>query len=337
MLPIYNGIGILADNPASPLSGNKGFKLKPYIDGAIDDKRGGLIGFGSAYSNFLLSLALNCHQVGLQSIGIVCGDEQAARALNPVLSIAKACGMRFQFVSRQEYRLRHSADYANALVEKYPGFSIVPEGGSSSEAAVNCGELIQGYRDNSYSNTHWLIAAGTGATGAGVAAAMLPTQRAFVVSVTNDAEVPANIRTLAQSICAQQSEQSTTEQQPDCVLDQRLNIVSAVRPPRFGKLDRDLCFIVSECHEATGILLDPVYTVRVLQTYDQLRKQESAYDGAPVLVHTGGLSGWLAQPETLNGWLSKSTMQAIERLHDCYHQLPDNCGDIDFAAGDTDV
>ncbi len=324
MFPLYNDVGILADKPESPLSGNKGLKLGPHVHAALQSKQNGLIGFGSAYSNFLMSLALDCHRVGLQSIGIISGEELARRPLNPVLAIAKACGMQLHFVSRAQYRLRHSPEYIVQLQAQHPGFSVVPEGGSTLAAATACGELIRQYREATGINTQWLVAAGTGATSAGVAAAMSPTQQALVISVTNDTNVPAAIKQQAQAIWRKQN---AVVSHCDNELTQRITILPCKRPPRFGKLDRELCRIVSECHDATGILLDPVYTVRVLQTFSQWRSVNNACDVFPVLIHTGGLSGWLAQPGVVHQWLGSATVQAIEKVCDTYRQLPDNASE----------
>lgn len=316
MFPLYNGVGIHADTLYSPLAGNKRLKLEPHVQAALQTDQQGLIGFGSAYSNFLLSLALACHQAGLRATGIVCGEELADNQLNPVLSIAQACGMAFKFVSRGEYRQRQSPEYIHQLVLDNPGFSVVPEGGSTLAAATACGAMISCVREPAPETTLWLIAAGTGATSAGVAAAMLPVEQAWVVSVTNDASVSGQIRRWAQQILLGQGAQGAADS-----LAERLRISNASRPPRYARLDRELCWIINECHEQTGILLDPVYTVRVMREFVQLNARP-ANEIRPVLIHTGGLSGWLGQPESVNQWLDGAVTRAIEQLGDAYHQLP---------------
>ena len=116
------------DQSRSPLGGNKGLKLKPHLIQAADTRACGLIGFGGAYSNFILSLALACHQAGLACIGIIRGDEladQTQHSRNLLLQVAERLGMTLEFVSRSEYRERHSADTITKLRKRYPGFIVV--------------------------------------------------------------------------------------------------------------------------------------------------------------------------------------------------------------------
>ncbi|MFN7845680.1 MAG: 1-aminocyclopropane-1-carboxylate deaminase/D-cysteine desulfhydrase, partial [Bacteroidota bacterium] len=57
------------------VSGNKWFKLKKNIAQVQTLQKNGMITFGGAYSNHIAATAKACNVYGLQSIGIIRGDE----------------------------------------------------------------------------------------------------------------------------------------------------------------------------------------------------------------------------------------------------------------------
>jgi len=135
-------IKVLLNDPESPLGGNKACKLRPHLQQAQSAGYRGLLGFGGAYSNFILSLALAGRANGFATIGIIRGDEiphLPQEKQSQVLAAAAAAGMQLHFVNRSTYRQRSSATMLASLVEQFPGFLIVPEGGSSIDAARACG------------------------------------------------------------------------------------------------------------------------------------------------------------------------------------------------------
>lgn len=306
-------VGILYDHHCrSPLGGNKGLKLKPHLQLAADTQARGVIGFGGAYSNFILSLAVACHQADLTCIGIIRGEEladQTRHRRNLSLELAERLGMTLDFVTRSEYRERHSTDMIASLCKRYPGYVVIAEGGSSLEAAQSCGDLINRFNceaSTTDDTTHWLVAAGTGATAAGIAAHMRTEQSLIAVTVTKDPAVPKRVLQWAEQL----SKDAAT----------RIRTVPVTQPPAYGRLDQAHCNTISDCFEQTGILLDPVYTVRALHTFLHTPLNE-VFDGdvvKPTLLHTGGLSGWLGLQSDWKNWLSTNVLTAIEQLHDDY-------------------
>ncbi len=309
-------VGILYDRDCrSPLGGNKGLKLKPHLLQATGTRARGLIGFGGAYSNFILSLAVACHQADLPCIGIIRGDElvdQARYKRNLSLELAERLGMTLDFVTRREYKERYSTDTISRLRKRYPGYIVLAEGGSSLEAAQSCGDLINsinGETSTTENTTHWLVAAGTGATSAGIAAHMRTEQSLIAVTVTKDPAVPNRVLQWAEHLSND--------------LVTRIRTVPAIQPPAYGRLDKAHCNTINDCFEQTGILLDPVYTVRALHTLLYMPLNELLHSDVikPTLVHTGGLSGWLGLQRDWKNWLSTNVLTAIEQLHDDYLSL----------------
>ncbi|MFI9581489.1 1-aminocyclopropane-1-carboxylate deaminase/D-cysteine desulfhydrase [Streptomyces sp. NPDC052236] len=168
------------------LPGNKWRKLAPNLRAA-----GGrpLLTFGGAYSNHLRATAAAGRLLGFPTVGIVRGDELAARPLNPSLSQCAADGMRLVFVDRTTYREKDVPEVRERILG-YVGdardprdardFYVVPEGGSNALAAQGCAALGHELHDPGADTIDVVaVACGTGGTLAGLAAGLGPGQRAI--------------------------------------------------------------------------------------------------------------------------------------------------------------
>jgi len=301
-------IKALLNNPESPLGGNKACKLRPHLHQAQTVGYRGLLGFGGAYSNFILSLALAGRDAGLATVGIIRGDEIPGlprEQQSQVLAAASTAGMQLHYVSRSTYRERTNPAMLTELAEQFPGFMIVPEGGSSFDAARACSALIP---DDTEAEdiTHWAVAAGSGATCAGIAAACARHQKVLALAVVKDPELETKATAWAKLLASEGTDLGATE---------RLQWVSSFSSTGFGQLDRRLCEIINDCFESSGVLLDPVYTVRVLHSLAKLAGQGS-FDATDriALIHTGGLTGWLGMQRQWKAWLSDRVLQKIASL-----------------------
>ena len=300
---------VLLNDPESPLGGNKACKLRPYLQQAQSAGYRGLLGFGGAYSNFILSLALAGRANGFATIGIIRGDEipdLPPEKQSQVLAAAAAAGMQLHFVNRSTYRQRSSATMLASLVEQFPGFLIVPEGGSSIDAARACGALLPDDADAG-DITHWVVAAGSGATCAGIAAACTPPQKVLAITVVKDPDLQSKATAWAEELASQSGN-------PD--IAERLLWVNSGSSASFGQLDRHLCDIINDCFESSGVLLDPVYTVKALHSLGNLAAQgEISATDRIALIHTGGLTGWLGMRQEWKAWLSDRVLHKIASLH----------------------
>ena len=91
------------------VSGNKYRKLKYNVQEALSKGYKRLITFGGAYSNHIAATAYAGKMIGIETIGVIRGDELAsAVATNPTLHFAHECGMQFHFVTREDFRLKHT-------------------------------------------------------------------------------------------------------------------------------------------------------------------------------------------------------------------------------------
>ena len=76
-----------------------------------------ILTFGGAYSNHIAATSFAANEKGFNSIGIIRGVETLP--LNDTLSFAKQNGMELHYVSRQEYRQKHSSDFIEKLKDNW--------------------------------------------------------------------------------------------------------------------------------------------------------------------------------------------------------------------------
>ncbi|MFJ3199497.1 1-aminocyclopropane-1-carboxylate deaminase/D-cysteine desulfhydrase [Streptomyces sp. NPDC086989] len=180
------------------LPGNKWRKLAPNLRAALAGGFPGVVTFGGAYSNHLRATAAAGRLLGMESVGIVRGDELAGRPLNDSLARCAADGMRLHFVTRSEYRRKAEPEVLARLLAQAGAASsyVVPEGGSNALALQGCAELGRELRG---ACDVVAVACGTGGTLAGLAAGLALGQRALGVPVLAGGFLEAEIRSLQQA------------------------------------------------------------------------------------------------------------------------------------------
>lgn len=186
-------------HPALP--GNKWRKLAPNLRAALTAGAGTLLTFGGAHSNHLRATAAAGRMLGLSTVGVVRGDELAARPRNASLARCEADGMRLHFVSRADYRRRAEPEFLTSLLPRLGhaddgGTFLIPEGGSNSLAVQGCralGHELRGRTDVA------AVACGTGGTLAGLAAGLAPSQRALGIPVLRGGFLGSDVRSLQRS------------------------------------------------------------------------------------------------------------------------------------------
>ena len=140
------------------VSGNKWYKLKYYLQEAVDKNYRSILTFGGAYSNHVVATACAAKEAGLKSIGIIRGEKPVHMSFT--LSDAVAEGMQLEFMSREDYKSKSEPKFLKELTEKYPNALIVPEGGAGELGVRGSKEMLDGINHIEY--THILCAIGTG-------------------------------------------------------------------------------------------------------------------------------------------------------------------------------
>ena len=310
-------IFLVAAELHNPLAGNKHLKLQPWLQRVKAEGSKGLIGVGGAWSNFILSLALASNQAGIACAGIIRGAEhQPAQNYSPsqstaMLQDAALAGMKLHFVSRAEFRRRAEPAWQQQWLAAYPDYLYVPEGGSSLDSARACRALMP----QNLNATHWVIAAGTGATAAGLLAAIPVTDNLLVINISGDQKLQQQVLDWSTTLYLEGQMKGELIAQSAAEITARVTF-PAHQQPRFGKLTAGLCELANNCFEQTGILLDPVYTVKAMQQVQWMLQCGEFQAGARIaLIHTGGLQGWRGYLNGYSSFLSQGVREYIDSLY----------------------
>ncbi|WP_303312434.1 1-aminocyclopropane-1-carboxylate deaminase/D-cysteine desulfhydrase [Hymenobacter sp. BT730] len=274
---------LLRDDLTHPiLPGNKWRKLKYNL---LEARRLGhhtLLTFGGAYSNHLAAVAAAGKLTGLHTIGVVRGEELGngpANALNPTLDQAVADGMQLLYLDRATYRRKQEpAVLANLLQQTGPAY-IIPEGGSNALALPGCAELVTELRSQTAFD-YLCVACGTGGTLAGLLTGLHGTEEAVGVAALKGGEfLRAEIDALTQATTGQ--------------IFANYDLQTAYHAGGYARFSPELLAFIQGFQERHGVLLDPLYTGKLLWgVLDLLTKGYFAPGSTVVAIHTGGLQGW---------------------------------------------
>lgn len=259
-------------------SGNKQFKLAENLSLWKSQGVRRVLSFGGAWSNHLHALALHTRLAGIESVGVVRGDEQVS---NRMLQSAVDNGMRVHFVSREQYRARHDVAFCEQLAKRMVCDAWLAEGGSNRLAVSGCrllGEkLLQHKELGDDGRLVIVVPVGTGATLAGIASACSDKAQVIGFQVVRDQLVAARIGDWLTD-CAPQVK--------------NWSIHNQITTPRYGTADDALLRFILEFFEDTGVCLDPVYTGKVMRQITSPEFIETLpADTHLVFLHTGGLVG----------------------------------------------
>ena len=120
--------------------------------------------------------------MGLNSIGIIRGEENLP--LNNTLAFAESCGMKLQYITREEYRHKNEELFIQNLHDQFGDFYLIPEGGTN-ELAVKGVEEFGEALINEVDFDFLCLPVGTGGTMAGLVRGMKGTKNILGFSVLN--------------------------------------------------------------------------------------------------------------------------------------------------------
>ncbi len=252
------------------VSGNKYRKLKYNLAEAINKNNICLLTFGGAYSNHIAAVAAAGLEMGLETIGIIRGEELVDRmAGNPTLSFAKSKGMQLHFVSREEYKKKTDLKFINFLREKFGEFYLIPEGGTNALAVKGCEEILN---ESDLDFDYICTPVGTGGTIAGLINASGPDQTVIGFSSLKGTFQKEIIESFATK--------------------RNYYLTDAYCFGGYAKIDSQLIRFINEFKKNNEIPLDPIYTGKMMYGIFDLLKQGYFKENSRILaVHTGGLQG----------------------------------------------
>ena len=252
------------------VSGNKIFKLKYYLESALNEKKQRLITFGGAYSNHLVATAFAAQQNGLKALGYVRGE--APEKLSDTLSDCLNYGMELKFVPRLDY----DALQLNAIKRENTDAVVIPYGGHGRLGAMGAKEILAFETAQNFDTI--MASCGSGTMGAGLLAAMNNNQKLFLFSaVKNNFSIEAEIK----SVLLKEE-----------YLNKSFEINHHYHFGGFAKKDEILLDFMNAFYKETAIPTDFVYTGKlVFAMNDMIQKQLIPGGSTILLIHSGGLQG----------------------------------------------
>jgi 1-aminocyclopropane-1-carboxylate deaminase len=268
------------------ISGNKYRKLKYNLIEAQNTKQHTLLSFGGAYSNHIAAVAAAGKEFGFKTIGVIRGEELSTKiSENATLSYAQDCEMQFKFVSREAYRTKTSLKFINSLKTEFGDFYLIPEGGTNDLAVKGCEEILT---DNDVFFDIVCCSVGTGGTISGLINASSPHQKII--------GFPALKGDFLQNDISKFTPKSNWELNTDYHFG------------GYAKINSELVEFINKFKVEHNILLDPIYTGKMMFGLFDLIKKNHFQKGTKILaIHTGGLQGI----EGMNAYLKQKTMPLI--------------------------
>jgi 1-aminocyclopropane-1-carboxylate deaminase len=259
------------------ISGNKWRKLKYLLKKAQAENKNHLVTFGGAFSNHLLATAGAAALFGFKATGFVRGD----KVDNEMLFMCRMHGMNLIFADRESYRDKHAlfnhhfADDVNAF--------FIDEGGASPEAARGCSELVAELTET---YDHLFCACGTGTMAAGIINGLQTRQlttQMHCIPVFKNGDF---LREAIDGLLLQARE---------------YKLHTDYHFGGYGKVNPELISFIKSFVAETGILIDPVYTGKMLYAIYDMAARGQFEPGSKILaVHSGGIWGLLGMKDKFN-------------------------------------
>jgi len=252
------------------VSGNKFRKLKYNLLQAKAENQNTILTFGGAFSNHIAAVAYAGKEQGFQTIGIIRGDELFDKIdENPTLKFAQSCGMFFKFVSREEYRSKSEISFLEDLKEEFGTYHLIPEGGTNGLAIKGCEEILI---ESDSEFDYICCAVGTGGTISGIINSSKPHQKVLGFPALKGNFLQDEIRNF--------------------VLNDNWELITDYHFGGYAKVSEELILFMNQFTLENKILLDPVYTAKmVFGITDMIKNNYFAANSKILIIHTGGLQG----------------------------------------------
>ncbi len=259
------------------VSGNKWRKLSKNLDQAKKAGAQTLVTFGGAYSNHIYATAAAAREAGFSSAGIIRGDELSAD--NFTLRSARNMGMDLIFTDRTTYRDKQRL--VERFRDRWESPYFLPEGGTNCLAVEGCREIVnEEVRDMDVV----AVPAGTGGTMAGIIAAMPENKKVLGFSALKGNFLENEVQRLLD----------------ECAVKSRADweVIDDDHTGGYARVTAELLHFISEFKAENNILLDPVYTGKMMLGLKKMI-QAGAFrkDTKICAIHTGGLQGWNGMKE----------------------------------------
>ena len=255
------------------ISGNKWRKLKYNLIDAHHNGYSRILTFGGAFSNHIFAAAAAGAACEIDTIGIIRGE--ILEPLNPTLTQAAAWGMKLVSVTRQEFKRKTDHEFLSVLKEIYGEFYLIPEGGSNTLALKGSAEMA----DVCDKFDYWCLACGTGGTLAGLVSGLTDQEKVLGFAALKGGQfLVDDIKTLLEKA--------------NIYPTSAWELVHDYHFGGYAKISEELIAFIQEFKKSYGIILDPIYTAKMMFGVIDMIKEGSFPANSRILaIHTGGLQG----------------------------------------------
>jgi 1-aminocyclopropane-1-carboxylate deaminase/D-cysteine desulfhydrase-like pyridoxal-dependent ACC family enzyme len=256
------------------ISGNKWFKMKYNIAEMMDSGIDTLVTFGGAYSNHIHAVAEAGDIFGFNTIGLIRGEEHLP--LNSTLEFAVSKGMELHYVDRISFRKRDTEEFTEWISNKFGKVYILPVGGSNSLAVKGCAEIINKI---DYDFDYICCACGSGGTLAGLIEGLSGENKTIgFPALKGGSFLEDDIKKLIHDYSGRSYS--------------NWELKTEYHFGGFGKVKKELANFISEFDSMNDIIIEPLYTAKMLYGLNDLIRNNYFEDNARIVaVQTGGLQG----------------------------------------------
>ena len=273
------------------VSGNKFYKLRFYIESAIENGVSTVASFGGPYSNHIVALAFTAKEAGLKSIGYI--RTNADEPMTHSLAEAKDYGMELVYLGRTEFQSKKATILAsnNTNLSCY----LIDEGGYGNIGAKGAATI---FTENDTAHYDYMICAvGTGTMLAGCINAASPNQKIIGIPVLkNEGSIENEINALL--LNKNDLNNYNNDSNNDKKNSNSYTLLHQFHQGGYAKTNPMMLDFMNRLWDTEKIPTDIVYTSKLLFGVEQLIKENYFEKDTSILViHSGGLQGNRSLPE----------------------------------------
>ncbi|MBC7642342.1 MAG: 1-aminocyclopropane-1-carboxylate deaminase/D-cysteine desulfhydrase [Flavobacterium sp.] len=253
------------------ISGNKFRKLKYNFLLAKSMEYKSVMTFGGAFSNHIAAVAYAGKEFGISTIGVIRGEELGSKVKeNPTLKFAQECGMKFEFVSREVYKSKNEIEIFEHFKLKYGLFMTIPEGGTNEYGIKGCTEILT---NDDLDFDYICTCVGSGGTISGLIKSSDNSQTILGFPALKADFLDNDIKSFVST-------------------KTNWSLIKEYHFGGYGKVTNELVVFMNNFLEKYKILLDPIYTSKmVFGVMDLIDKNYFPDNSKILMIHTGGLQG----------------------------------------------
>lgn len=255
------------------LSGNKLFKLLPFLQLASDQQKQTVLSFGGMHSNHLHALAVAGQRFGFATVGVVRGYPQQPET--PTLRDLRAMGMQIHFADKQQYAQRYDLAFQQSLSRRYNNALVINEGGNDEPGIEGAAMMAQVLANSLQTMPDVLIlAAGTGASFQGLLRSPLLPEKTQLMAVAALNNIPE------------------LERRTHGAGHRYYTIADGYQCGGFARINAELALFIHQFEKEQDIPLEPVYTGKMCLAIEHMMASGNIKPGSHIVsLHTGGLQG----------------------------------------------